>query len=136
MEFLTDLNWQLRIMRALVPALAAILFAQSGLDKVFDFRGNLEWLTGHFSKTPLRGIVKPSLVVITAGELLAAGVCAVGAIFVLAGASTTPAFWGLAVSAATLLALFTGQRIAKDYAGAASIAMYVGIVALGMFLLR
>lgn len=136
MEFLTDLNWQLRIMRAVIPALAAILFAQSGLDKVFDFCGNLEWLTGHFSKTPLRGVVKPSLIAVTAGELLAACVCAVGAIVLLAGGSATPAFWGLAVSAATLLALFAGQRIAKDYAGAASIAMYLGIVALGMFLLR
>ena len=31
--------------------LVAILFIQSGLDKVFDWKGNLEWLTGHFSKT-------------------------------------------------------------------------------------
>ena len=28
--------------------LVAILFIQSALDKVFDWKGNLEWITGHF----------------------------------------------------------------------------------------
>ena len=31
--------------------LVAILFIQSGLEKVFDWKGNMEWLNGHFSKT-------------------------------------------------------------------------------------
>jgi hypothetical protein len=31
----------------------AILFLQSGIDKVVDRRGNLEWLNGHFAKSPL-----------------------------------------------------------------------------------
>jgi hypothetical protein len=31
--------------------LVAILFIQSGLDKVFDWAGNLGWLKGHFEKT-------------------------------------------------------------------------------------
>ena len=35
----------------------SILFIQSGLDKVFDWKGNLEWLNGHFSKTFLGGFV-------------------------------------------------------------------------------
>ena len=37
--------------------LVAILFIQSGLDKVFDWKGNMDWLTGHFSKTFLSGFV-------------------------------------------------------------------------------
>ncbi len=41
--------------------LVSILFIQSGLDKVFDWKGNLEWLTGHFSKTFLRGMVAPCI---------------------------------------------------------------------------
>jgi len=35
----------------------AILFIQSGLDKVFDWNGNLGWLTGHFEKTFVAGMV-------------------------------------------------------------------------------
>jgi hypothetical protein len=37
--------------------LVSILFIQSGLDKVFDWKGNLDWLTGHFSKTFLAKMV-------------------------------------------------------------------------------
>ncbi len=49
--------------------LVAILFIQSGLDKVFDWRGNLDWLTGHFSKTFLSRTVLPMLATITVMEL-------------------------------------------------------------------
>ena len=35
----------------------AILFLQSGLDKVFDWKGNLEWLKGHFAKSILAGMI-------------------------------------------------------------------------------
>ena len=53
-----NLNTILQNLPALFSALlVAILFLQSGLDKVFDFKGNLEWLTGHFSKPFLRGMV-------------------------------------------------------------------------------
>mgnify|MGYP006197717365 CR=1 FL=1 len=37
--------------------LVSILFIQSGLDKIFDWKGKLCWLTGHFSKTFLNGTV-------------------------------------------------------------------------------
>jgi hypothetical protein len=136
MEFLSDISFQARLLRAVIPALMAVLFAQSGLDKVFDFRGNLSWMTEHFSKTFLRRVVPLSLVAITVLELASALLCAVGAISVLAGHSVTPAFWGLALSALTLLVLFAGQRIAKDYAGAASIALYAGLCVLGMLALH
>lgn len=132
MEFLSDISFQARLLRAVIPALMAVLFAQSGLDKVFDFRGNLSWMTEHFSKTFLRRVVPVSLAAITVLELASAMLCAVGAISVLTGNSVAPAFWGLLLSAVTLLALFAGQRIAKDYAGAASIALYIGLAVIGM----
>ena len=47
----------------------AILFIQSGLDKVFDWKGNLGWLTGHFSKTFLAGTVPIMLGTITLLEI-------------------------------------------------------------------
>lgn len=31
-----------------------ITFLQSGIDKVVDWNGNLSWLKGHFSKSPLK----------------------------------------------------------------------------------
>lgn len=136
MEFLNDPFWQLGLVRSLVPLLMVILFAQSGLDKVFDFRGNLEWMTAHFSKTILKGVVKPSLIAITVLELLSAALCAVGVVCLFAGISIMPAFWGLMLCAVTLLQLFAGQRLAKDYAGAATIAFYLFLAVFGMFVLR
>lgn len=136
METLLDPNLQMKIMRAIIPALMAVLFAQSGLDKVFDFKGNLGWMTGHFSKTILRGVVRPSLIAITLMELAASLLCGAGALVLLISGSSVAAFWGLVLAAATLLALFAGQRIAKDYPGAATIAMYAGIAVLGIFILR
>ena len=45
------------LLQAFVSAFLAILFLQSGIDKVVDRRGNLEWLKGHFAKSPLAGMV-------------------------------------------------------------------------------
>jgi hypothetical protein len=44
-------------MRALAALFLGVLFLQSGLDKVTDRKGNLKWLTGHFAKSPLSGVV-------------------------------------------------------------------------------
>lgn len=136
MEFFSDTTLQNQLLRSIVPLLMAVLFGQSGLDKVTDFRGSLEWMTGHFSKTPLKNIVKPSLVMVTVLELTSALLSVAGLIGIWFFASEVLAFWALLLSALTLLQLFAGQRIAKDYAGAATIAMYVLIAAAGMFLLR
>lgn len=136
MDILIDPNLQLKLMRAILPALMAVLFTQSGLDKVFDFKGNLDWMTGHFSKTILKGVVRPSLIAITLMELTAALLCGAGALVILFSGSTVAAFWGLVLASATLIALFAGQRIAKDYPGAATIAMYAGMAVLGIFILR
>lgn len=136
MEFLSDTTIQSQVLRSLIPLLMAVLLGQSGLDKVTDFRGNLEWMTGHFSKTILKNIVRPSLIMITALELASALLCIAGVVSIWVFSSEVIAFWALLLCTITLLKLFAGQRIAKDYAGAATIAMYVFIAVAGMFLLR
>jgi uncharacterized membrane protein YphA (DoxX/SURF4 family) len=73
-SMLTELLQPLPFARCAATAMLAILFLQSGLDKVFDYRGNLQWLTGHFAKTPLRGMVVPMLLTITVTEMAAGAV--------------------------------------------------------------
>ena len=63
--------------------LVAALFIQSGLDKVFDWNGNLEWLKGHFSKTFLGGMVPLLLGTITVMEVATGFVCAAGIVYFL-----------------------------------------------------
>ena len=67
--------------------LVSILFIQSGLDKVFDWKGNLEWLNGHFSKTFLGGFVAILLAMITVSEIATGFLSAVGIIYFLVSGS-------------------------------------------------
>lgn len=112
----------------------AILFLQSGLDKVLDFKGNLAWLKGHFAKSPLAGQVAPMLVVITLTETAAGALAAAGAVMLALDASKTLGLYAAQLSALNIVMLFFGQRVAKDYAGAASLVPYfvvtIGAVAL------
>jgi hypothetical protein len=114
--------------------LVAILFIQSGLDKVFDWKGNLEFITGHFSKTFLAPTVPMMLATITVMELATGFLSAAGIIYFLATGSLAVIFWASAVGAASLAALFFGQRIAKDYPGAAVIVPYFLLLLLLMYL--
>ena len=60
------------ILQILTSAFLAILFFQSGIDKIVDRRGNLEFLQGHFAKSPLAGTVPLLVTVITVLEILRA----------------------------------------------------------------
>jgi diacylglycerol kinase len=123
------------LMQILASAFLAILFLQSGIDKVLDRRGNFEWLKGHFAKSPLAGIVPALLICITILEVAAGVLSAVGCAFVILSRDSTVAFYGAAISAVALLALFLGQRIAKDYAGAAVLVPYFLLILVAMYLL-
>jgi hypothetical protein len=107
-------------------AFFAILFLQSGIDKVTDRQGNLDWLTGHFSKSPLANQVPLLLTILTGMELLSGALCAVNAIliFFLKPKGFPLPFITMVLVMLTLLALFAGQRLAKDYTGAAGIVPY------------
>ena len=67
------------LMQILVAAFLAILFLQSGIDKIVDRRGNLEWLKGHFAKSPLAGTVPALLTAITILEVAAGALSALAA---------------------------------------------------------
>ena len=116
--------------------LVGILFIQSGLDKVIDWKGNLEWLTGHFSKTSLSGMVPMMLGTITILELATGFFAAAGIIYFFAAGSLVLIFYASVLGAASITALFFGQRIAKDYAGAAVLVPYFILLILLMYLSR
>jgi uncharacterized membrane protein YphA (DoxX/SURF4 family) len=108
----------------LAALLAATLFIQSGLDKVFDWKGNLGWLSGHFSKTFLAPMVPILLATITIMELGAGLLAAAGIVYFLIAGSTVLIFYAAALGAVSIVALFFGQRVAKDYPGAAVLVPY------------
>lgn len=120
--------------RIFVCAILAVLFLQSGLDKITDRKGNMDWLVPHFANSPFKSTVGLLLTTLTIFELLS-GVLAVAAIVMLA--LTRESWMGListSVACLTFVMLFTGQRLAKDYAGAASIATYSTFSLVGLYL--
>jgi hypothetical protein len=130
-----NLSTILQNLPALFSALLiAILFIQSGLDKVFDFKGNLEWLTGHFSKTFLRGMVFPMVVSITVLELATGFLAAAGLIYFFVAGSLVLIFYAAVLGALSITALFFGQRVAKDYPGAAVLVPYFILLIILMVL--
>ena len=116
-------------------AFLAILFLQSGIDKIVDRRGNFEWLKGHFAKSVLAGVVPVLLICITVLEVAAGALSAVGCLQIIVLKDSAIAFYGAILSAAAITALFFGQRIAKDYVGAAVLVPYFLLTLFAIYLL-
>jgi hypothetical protein len=123
------------LLQILTSAFLAILFLQSGIDKVLDRRGNLEWLKGHFAKSPLAGVVPLMVTAITTLEIAAGLLSAVGCAMIILRHDSTLAFYGAALAAISIIALFFGQRMAKDYAGAATLVPYFLLALSALYLL-
>ena len=123
------------LMQIFASAFLAILFFQSGIDKIIDRGGNLDWLKGHFAKSPLVGIVPALLIGITVLEVAAGAMSAVGCLLVILLKDSTIAFYGAILSAAAITALFFGQRMAKEYAGAAVLVPYFLLTLVAIYLL-
>ena len=114
----------------------AITFLQSGYDKFTDFQGNVGWLKEHFAGTIFDGKVDLSLKILMLFELVAGLLCIVGMIEISISGGTTFGKYGAVVSCVTLLMLLFGQRIAKDYDGARTIAIYFITAVLGVYILQ
>ncbi len=108
----------------LVLVFLAITFLQSGYDKLFFWKDNLDWLKGHFSKTPIRNVVPLALFNILVLELIAGILSVVGAIELAVYNGRTFGFYAGIFSSITLIMLLFGQRLAKDYDGARTIVIY------------
>lgn len=108
----------------LILILLAIVFLQSGLDKVFNWSGNLTWLKSHFEKSPFGGIVPLLLVVLTILELSSGITSIAGGFMLYFNDDNCWATIAAVLSGITFLCLFLGQRLAKDYPGAQTIVIY------------
>jgi hypothetical protein len=129
------MSLSLFLIQLLVSAFLAILFLQSAIDKIVDRQGNLGWLSGHFAKSPLAKMVPLMFGVITLVELAAGLLSAIGFLALLLTHNSTIAWYGAIVSAVGILCLFFGQRLAKEYAGAAILVSYFLLTLAAIYLL-
>ena len=119
----------------LVLMFLAITFLQSGIDKISDWNGNLSFLKEHFSKTFLRKSVPLMLGVILFGEIIVGFLSIIGIIQIYISEVTTIGFYASVIAAKILLALLFGQRVAKDYVGAMTVAVYFMVTVFGVYIM-
>src|ERR1043166_3262512 len=124
------------LLQLLVSAFLAILFLQSGIDKIVDRQGNVQWLVGHFAKSPVAKMVPLLFVVLTLFVLAGGLLSGVGVLALLFMRNSVIAFYGALVSAIALLCLFFGQRMAKEYAGAAVLVPYFLLALFALYLFK
>ena len=122
----------LNLIQSLIGIFISIALLQSGMDKVFDYKGNLSWLTDHFSNSILKNNVSLLLLTITIIELLSGFLLFLGALINILISNSELLVVGFLTSSINFIFLFFGQRIAKDYDGAAVIVNYFILNILGL----
>ena len=124
------------ITEILILLFIAITFLQSGIEKVSDWKGNVEWLKSHFATTFFKNKVPTALSIITVLELISGVLAVLGILSIIINQNTEIAFISGLVASITLLLLLLGQRIAKDYDGARTIVIYLTPIMFLVYLLQ
>ncbi|WP_396193091.1 DoxX family protein [Flavobacterium sp.] len=117
----------------LVLAFLAVTFIMSAHDKIFHWNDNMVWLKPHFEKTILKNFVPLTTGILLAFELIAGIFCLVGIIELYINGGRMFGFYGAVFSCISLLFMLFGQRLAKDYDGARTIAIYFVVAILGVY---
>ncbi|MDB2419873.1 DoxX family membrane protein [Flavobacteriaceae bacterium] len=112
-----------------------VTFMQSGIDKILDWKGNIEFIKSHFKNSPLRNNVPLLLAIILTIEIAAGIFMIIGTYQIYSSGLKEIALIGVELSAIALIFLLIGQRLAKDYAGAMTLAVYFIITLFGVFLM-
>ena len=116
----------------LVLVFFLIVFIQSGLDKIFDYKGNLNFLKDllkiYFSPT----LIELALISVTILELTSGILCLIGIIDFVFNDSNFIGLLGLIIGSIALLVLLFGQRVSKNYDGAKTIAIYFILAMVGI----
>jgi len=120
--------------RMFVTAFFAIVFLQSAGDKLLDRAGNVAYFSDHFKNSMIPAEAVPLLFwILTAIEATAGVLCGLGLLFTdFEEGGMSMAAGGVAFANVALLCLLLGQRLAKDYAGAAVVAAYFAVSLIGI----
>ena len=122
------------IIGASISVFLGIVMAQSGFDKIFNWEGELDFITGKFAKTPLANFSTFGLIQVTIFEILSGLLSIFGSIMALFYNDYSYGIMGLILAASSLAILMLGQRISKDYDGSAALVPYFILVIFGLFI--
>jgi len=123
----------LDILRMTISTFLATIFLQSGLDKILNWNSELEWMSKQFENTPLASNLQIGLFVVTILEILGGGLSALGILWILFRDGHLVGLLGAMSCSFSLCILMFGQRISKNYEGAASLVPYFILSSLGFY---
>tara|TARA_B100001287_G_scaffold22735_1_gene16618 strand:+ start:3585 stop:3983 length:399 start_codon:yes stop_codon:yes gene_type:complete len=113
----------------------AIVFLQSGIDKIVNWKGNLEFITQTLSKVFSNPLIKIALLAVTVLETLGGLLSTLGIFLNIFNYDyLLYAQIGLSLCTSALLVLLIGQRISQNYEGAKTIAIYFVTSLIGLIL--
>jgi len=124
----------LSIICSFISAFIGIVMAQSGFDKIFNWEGELDFISEKFAKTPLSNFSAFGLIQVTILEVLSGLLSLFGALMVLFYNNESYGIMGLILAAISFCILMLGQRISKDYEGAAVLVPYFLLTMIGLFM--
>lgn len=113
----------------------AIVFVQSGFDKLFNYKREMGWIRQKFSRSSLHDYVGVLFGALTIAEIASGVLCVAGVAQLFFTSEKTLAIFGATAASATMLMLIFGQRITRDYTGAASLVPYFIACVMGLYLL-
>jgi uncharacterized membrane protein YphA (DoxX/SURF4 family) len=117
----------------LVLVFLAITFIMSAHEKIFHWNDSMGWMKPHFEKTILKNYVPIAAGILVFFEIIAGILCLVGIVELYINGGRMFGFYGAVYSCVTLLLMLFGQRLAKDFDGARTIAIYFVVALLGVF---
>ncbi|MBQ0735350.1 DoxX family protein [Aquimarina celericrescens] len=128
-------NFMTHIVSITILLFLLITFLQSGIDKLVDWKGNLDWLKGHFAETFMGKMVPFLLATILIVEMITAICCITGIYHLFVDDNTYFGVLAMFLACLTLLMLLFGQRVAKDYQGALTITCYFIVAIFGLYVI-
>ena len=133
--FFSSVLGTIAIIQLFTSVFFAVLFLQSGTDKIIDRLGNIEYIKDQFADSPMEKFSIELLTILTIMEIACGLTCLAGAAAILFYRVTIISFYGVLMAGFIFLCLFAAQRIAKDYKGAVSIVSYFILSILALFFL-
>ncbi|MCS5659954.1 MAG: hypothetical protein NZ842_06080 [Dehalococcoidia bacterium] len=124
----------LSIICSFISLFIGIIMTQSGLDKIFNWEGELDFMTEKFSKTIIANFSTFGLIQVTILETLSGLLSLLGSIMTLFYDDESYGIMGLILAAVSFCVLMAGQRISKDYEGSAVLVPYFLLTMIGLFM--
>ena len=124
----------LSIICSFISLFIGIIMTQSGLDKIFNWEGELDFMTEKFSKTIIANFSTFGLIQVTILETLSGLLSLLGSIMTLFYDDESYGIMGLILAAVSFCVLIAGQRISKDYEGSAVLVPYFLLTMIGLFM--